>query len=74
MKTAIDIVLALIRSSKSIADVISTLAGQDTATVEARLERARAAIKDPISTDAEDKAHRSELDAILRGDGDGSGR
>lgn len=69
MKIAIDIILALVRSSSEIAAVISSIAGVDQATIEARLVRARASIVDPIDTATEDAAHRAELEAILRGQG-----
>jgi hypothetical protein len=66
-RTAVDILLALVRGSKEIAELVASLAGTDVPTVEERLERARAAIRDPIDVSIVDAARRAELDRILRG-------
>ena len=66
-RIAIDIVHGLVEASDEVADVIASLAGTSRRDVRERLQRARAAIKDPIDTTAGDAARRAELERILRG-------
>lgn len=66
---AIDVVLGLVKASPAIAEVLSSLAGTSEAEVVARLERARAAIRDPIDPTPADTARRARLERILRGEG-----
>lgn len=63
----VEIVLALLRGSGEVAEVLEGMTGETRQELEARLERARSHVRDPIDTTAADVARRAELDRILRG-------
>lgn len=47
--------------------IVEMITEQERASLEERIARARASIKDPINTSADDAARRAELERVLKG-------
>lgn len=63
------VALALLKLALATAPkIVELVTGQKAADLEARIERARVAIKDPIDTTVEDAARDAELERIIRGE------
>ncbi|GAB5541397.1 MAG: hypothetical protein SangKO_011570 [Sandaracinaceae bacterium] len=50
--------------------IVELVTEQERKSLEQRIERALAAVKDPIDTTEEDASRRARLEAVLRGEGD----
>lgn len=65
---AIQVVKGLVESAPAVGELIASIAGTTRAELSARLDRAEAAIQDPIDPSTDDAARTARLESILRGE------
>jgi hypothetical protein len=67
-EVAIQVVRGIVEAAPDVAELIASIAGTSPAELSARLDRAEAAIREPIDPSVDDAARRARLDRILRGE------